>query len=216
MELTFTAPRALSGEMTREIALGKAAATGAARDAVEWLKISLRRDLAASGLKNAARVGNTIRSIVYPKAGSSFDAASVVFAKSPQIVRGLTSGLEIVPRRGRFLVIPNTDIIGRRGRKRWTLSEAQRGAFGALSFVPRPEGGWYVLADLNARARGWRKASRKAMREGRAERKLIFTLVPQVRLRRRADVPARVQEAGEKLKDYLAARYAIGDGGGGR
>lgn len=193
---------AISGEIER----GGLASAAAMRAAGELLKTRLRTDLRASGIRNPDRIGNTIRSAAYPKRGGSLNAAAIVYAKSPQIVRGLTAGEEIVPAKGRFLVIPNTEVIGRRGRKRWTLRDAA-GRFGALSFVARPGGGWFVLATLRRGATGrLQKGSARARRIGTGfERVLLFTLVPSVRLRRRLDVEARLAEIGRDVPGLLAA-----------
>jgi Family of unknown function (DUF6441) len=79
----------------------RAVATGT-REAGRGLRTKLRRQVASAGL--GQRLANTWRDKHY--LNQKLDAASLVYAKAPQIIRAFDEGAVVRSRRGRFLAIP--------------------------------------------------------------------------------------------------------------
>ena len=71
----------LAALMSAEIAAGERAVTAAVREAGAGLKLGWRGQITGAGL--GARLANSIRSEVFPKAGASLNAAAVVWSKAP-------------------------------------------------------------------------------------------------------------------------------------
>ena len=76
MKLTLDIRPDLVAMMAAEIAAGERAVTAAMREAGTGLKLAWRGQIAGAGL--GARLANSIRSEVFPKAGSLNAAAVVV------------------------------------------------------------------------------------------------------------------------------------------
>jgi hypothetical protein len=175
------------------------AVTGGTRDAGRSLRTELRRQVTSAGL--GQRLANSWRDKHYDNRG--IDAASLVYAKAPQIIRAFDEGAVIRSRRGRFLAIP-TESAPRKGTdgKRISPSTFPEHRFGPLRFVPRSSGP-SLLAVEGLRAsfsrksgelRGFRRATERARRSGQGLTTVVmFLLVPQVKLRKRLNV-ARAAE----------------------
>jgi hypothetical protein len=175
----------------------RAVATGT-RDAGRGLRTELRRQVVSAGL--GQRLANSWRDRHYPN--QKLDAASLVYAKAPQIIRAF-EGVVLRSRRGRFLAIP-TENAPRKGTdgRRIKPSTFPEHRFGPLRFVPRPSGPSLLVVDgLRAsfsrntgELRGFRQAMDRARRSGQGLTTVVmFLLVPQVKLRKRLDV-ARAAE----------------------
>ena len=81
MKLTLDIRPDLASLMAAEIAAGERAVTAAVREVGGGLKLAWRGQITGAGL--GARLANSIRSEVFPKAGASLNAAAVVWSKAP-------------------------------------------------------------------------------------------------------------------------------------
>jgi hypothetical protein len=90
--------------MATEIAAGERAVTAAMRQAGTGLKGAWRGQIIGAGL--GARLANSIRSEVFPKAGASLNAAAVIWSKAPVIVGAHDAGPLIRSKTGFWLAIP--------------------------------------------------------------------------------------------------------------
>jgi Family of unknown function (DUF6441) len=195
VKLAASITRSLQANMRAELGdIERAVATGT-REAGRGLRIELRRQVTSAGL--GQRLANSWQDKLYPN--QKLDAASLVYTKAPQIIRAFDEGAVIRSRRGRFLAIPteNAPSKGIDGQ-RISPSTFPEHRFGPLRFVPRQSGpSLLVVDDLRAsfsrqtgELRGFRRATDRARRSGQGLTTVVmFLLVPQVKLRKRLDVP---------------------------
>ena len=104
MKLTLDIRPDLAALMAAEIAAGERAVTAAVREAGAGLKLGWRGQITGAGL--GARLANSIRSEVFPKAGASLNAAAVVWSKAPVIIGAHDAGPLIRAKNGLWLAIP--------------------------------------------------------------------------------------------------------------
>ena len=104
MRLTLDIQPDLVAMMAAEIAAGERAVTAAMREAGTGLKFAWRGQITGAGL--GARLANSIRAEVFPKAGASLSAAAVVWSKAPVIIGAHDAGPLIRARNGLWLAIP--------------------------------------------------------------------------------------------------------------
>jgi hypothetical protein len=199
LQLAATLTRSLQAGLQAELRdLERAVAIGT-RDAGRGLRTELRRQVSSAGL--GQRLANSWRDKHYPN--RKLDAASLVYTKTPQIIRAFDEGAVVRSRRGRFLAIP-TENAPRKGTdgKRISPSTFPEHRFGPLRFVPRSSGPSLLVVDgLRASfsrqtgdLRGFRRATKRARRGGQGLTTVVmFLLVPQVKLSKRLDV-ARASE----------------------
>ena len=100
--------------MAAEIAAGERAVTAAVREAGAGLKLGWRGQITGAGL--GARLANSIRAEVFPKAGASLNAAAVVWSKAPVIIGAHDAGPLIRARNG--LLAGDPDAGRRQGARR--------------------------------------------------------------------------------------------------
>jgi hypothetical protein len=166
MKLVATLARSLQADMQAELRdIERAVATGT-RDAGRGLRTELRRQVTSAGL--GQRLANSWRDRHYPN--QKLDAASLVYAKAPQITRALDEGAVIRSRRGRFVAIP-TENAPRKGTdgKRISPSTFPEHRFGPLRFVPRQSGPSLLVVDelrawysrQTGQLRGFRRATER-------------------------------------------------------
>lgn len=194
----------LPERMEAEIGAGAVAVTrGTARAAV-YLKEVLRGQVIGSGL--GARLSKTWRSEAYPKGGKvSLRAAGLVYSKAPNIVRAFDDGAQIRSRDGFWLAIPTAAAPKKGvGGKRITPSNFPEHRFGPLRFVRgRGRVSYLVVENLRAstgKRKGFRKASKRALKSGQGLTTVImFLLVQQVSLRKRLDVDGATRQAERHL-----------------
>ena len=104
----------LQADMQAELRDIERAVASGTREAGPALRTELRRQVGSAGL--GQRLANSWRDKHYPN--QKLDAASVVYTKAPQIIRGFDEGAVIRSRRGRFLAIPtNAPRNGTDGRR---------------------------------------------------------------------------------------------------
>jgi Family of unknown function (DUF6441) len=113
------------------------AVTSGTREAGRGLKSDLRRQVTSARL--GQRLANSWRDEYYPN--QRLDAASLVYIKTPQIIRAFDEGALIRSKLGRFLAIP-TENAPRKGTdgRRISPRTFPEHRFGPLRFVPRLAG----------------------------------------------------------------------------
>jgi hypothetical protein len=199
MRLVAQVGRSLQADMQAELRDLERGAAAGTKAAGRGLKTELRRQVTSAGL--GQRLARTWRDKHYDNRG--IDAASLVYSKTPQIIRAFDEGAVIRSRRGRFLAIP-TENAPRRGvgGKRISPSTFPEHRFSPLRFVPRPSGPSLLVVDglrasfsrKTGELRGFRRASDRARRTGSGLTTVVmFVLVPQVKLPKRLNV-ARAAE----------------------
>jgi hypothetical protein len=199
MKLAATIARSLQADMQTELRDLERAVAAGTRSAGQSLKTELRRQVTSAGL--GQRLANSWRDKHYPN--QKLDAASLVYAKAPQIIRAFDEGAVIRSRRGRFLAIP-TENAPRKGTdgRRTRPSTFPEHRFGPLRFVPRQSGPSLLVADglraslsrQTGELRGFRRPTDRARRSGQGLTTVVmFLLVPQVKVRKQLDV-ARAAE----------------------
>jgi Family of unknown function (DUF6441) len=199
MKLVATLVRSLQADMQVALRNIERAVTIGTRNAGRGLKTELRQQVASAGL--GQRLANSWRDKHYPN--QRLDAASLVYTKTPQIIRAFDEAAVIRSRRGRFLAIP-TENAPRKGTdgRRISPSTFPEHRFGPLRFVPRQSGPSLLVADglraslsrQTGQLRGFRRATDRARARGAGLTTVVmFVLVPQVKLRKRVDV-ARAAE----------------------
>jgi Family of unknown function (DUF6441) len=144
MKLAVALTRSLQADMQAELRDIERAVSNGTRDAGRSLRTELRRQVASAGL--GQRLANSWRDKHYPN--QKLDAASLVYAKAPQVIRAFDEGAVIRSKRGRFLAIP-TENAPKKGTdgKRISPSTFPEHRFGSLRFVPRPSGPSLLVAD---------------------------------------------------------------------
>jgi len=205
---------AISGDlrkiMAEEVKAAEDAVTAAMRHAADGLKADLRRQVTEAGM--GQRLANTWRAELYPKGRKSIKAAGFVFTKAPTIIRAFDQGAVIKSKHGFWLAIPTPAAgTGARG-KRMTpgLWEQMHGA--RLRFIYR-RGAPSLLVAENMRARngkrgGFAHGSASALRTGRGLTTVVmFTLVPQVNLKKRLDVDAAAERWGDMLPGLVVRNW---------
>jgi hypothetical protein len=171
MKLAAAIARSLQADMQAELRDIERAVAAGTRSAGQSLKTELRRQAASAGL--GQRLANSWRDKHYPN--QKLDAASLVYTKTPQIIRAFDEGAVIRSTRGRFLAIP-TENAPRKGTdgKRISPSTFPEHRFGPLRFVPRPSGPSLLVVDglrasysrQTGELRGFRRATDRARRSG--------------------------------------------------
>lgn len=213
---------ALSGNlekmMAEELEDAEWAVTDGVREAAEDMVFELRADVIAGGL--GARLSKSWRVSHYPKGQRSLGAASVVQTKAPKLVRAFDEGAVIKSKDGFWLAIP-TDAAPKRGkgRKRLTPSNFPEATYGPLRFVynkKRPNMA-YLVVDNQRERQGKRKGyalskSKRALKTGYGLSTVImFTLVPQVRLKRRLNVEPIASRATRNMAKHISQSFKSRD-----
>jgi hypothetical protein len=187
--------------------------TAGVRSATEGLKQEIRQQVEGAGL--GPRLGNAVRSRMYPVRGNSLGAAGIVYpsgvGKIPrveQILDAFDRGVTIRSSRGLFLAVPTEQAGRRRGGRRETPGEWERRNGLRLRFVYR-RGGASLLVIDNAvpgrGGRGYRDATRRRQASGRKpETVVIFLLLPVVRLGKRLDLESLARKWADQTPELIA------------
>lgn len=198
--------------------------TRAARDNTEATKEDWRDQIRRAGL--GARLANTVRARTYPMIGESLDPATWVWTKAPTIIDAYDRGATIRPVNGsRRLAIPTLDV-PKRGRRRLTPEEVETlydqdltiriGRRGTLLAFVDAQGGiaqWtranQRLRQYGAGARGARAAYKpRPKRTGKPIWKLMFILVPQVRVQKLLDTDAVAARASGRFPGLVDRHWS--------
>lgn len=201
--------------MADELKTAERAVTTGVRQATDGLKAELRNQIASAGL--GQKLANTWRGQVYPKGGTSLNAAGFVWSKAPEIVNAFGNGVTIRSSHGFFLAIP-TEAAGKSAMgKRITPALWEQAHGMRLRFVYRRGAVSLLVAD-NMRARtgkrgGFSAASASALRTGRGLTTVpIFLLVSQVTLRKRFDIDSAANKWTERLPNLVIQNWEGGSG----
>lgn len=184
--------------------------TAAMRQVTEGLKSDLRADVIDSGL--GQRLANTWRGKTFPESGASIAAAAFVWSKAPSIVDAFDRGITIRSRHGFWLAIP-TPAAGKTGlnptgaRKRITPGGWERRTGMRLRFVYRRGQPSLLVAD-EARMTKRGLAVKSRGKTGRVTA-VIFSLVPQVTLRKRLDVAAAASRWAARVPALIARHWIL-------
>jgi len=208
MKLTIDVGPDLAAMMTAEIAAAERAVTSAVREAGAGLKLSWRGQITGAGL--GVRLANAIRSEVFPKAGTSLNAAALVWSKAPVIVGAHDAGPLIRSKNGFWLAIP-TPAAGRAlGGRRITPGGWERRTGLRLRFVYRRIGPSLLVADaVRLNRRGLAAVSRSKTGRGHVTAP-IFLLVPQVKLPKRLDLARDAERAHDAVPGLIVANWVDG------
>jgi len=212
VKLAASIAGSLKADLQKEMRqIEKAVAEGVA-EAGDGLKGSLRRQVITSGL--GPRMARTWRRRAYPNKGH--DAASLVWSKTPDIVRSFDQGTVIRSKTGFWLAIPTAAAPKRGvGGKRITPANFPEHRFGPLRFVFRRGAPSLLVVDgvrISAKTgRVGRQAKGGAFtKTGRIKSGIttvvMFLLVPQVRMPKRLDV-RRAAETWARRVPGLIDRY---------
>jgi len=207
MKLTLDIRPDLVAMMAAEVAAGERAVSAAMREAGTDLKLAWRGQIVGAGL--GARLANSIRSEVFPKAGASLNAAALVWSKAPVIVGAHDAGPLIRSRNGLWLAIP-TPAAGRAlGGRRITPGAWERKTGLRLRFVYRRTGPSLLVAEGRLNTKGQAVASRSKTGRGLATAP-IFLLVPQVKLPKRLELARDAERAHDAVPGLIVANWAEG------
>jgi Family of unknown function (DUF6441) len=179
--------------MAAEIVAGERAVTRAVREAGAGLKLGWRGQITGAGL--GARLANSIRSEVFPKAGASLNAAAVVWSKAPVIIGAHDTGPLIRARNGLWLAIPTPAAGKALGGRRITPAAWERRTGLRLRFVYRRVGASLLVAPRSS---------------GTVAAAPIFLLVPQVKLPKRLDLVRDAERAHDAVAGLIVANWVDG------
>lgn len=207
MKINVSVQGNLKLDMETEIRAGKMAALAAVGGVGAAIKADWRGQIAQAGL--GRRLGNTVRSDVYPKGTGSLNAAALVWSKAKKIVGAFETGVEIRAQNGNWLAIP-TPSAGKSTRGgRITPGEWERRNGRRLRFIYR-RGRTALLIDDGTTMRGARVMGRDGFsRPARGFRNRsvpIFVLVPRVRLEKRLGL----HSSADRLARSMGARLVAG------
>ncbi len=190
--------------MAAEVAAGERAVTAGMREAGTGLKTAWRGQITGAGL--GRRLGNSIRSQTYPRAGTSLNAAALIWSKAPVIIGAHDTGPLIRSKNGFWLAIP-TQAAGRGLRGgRITPGEWERRRGLRLRFVYRRNGPSLLVAEGRLNTRGQAVASRSKTGRGKVTAP-IFLLVRQVKLAKRLDLARDATRAVDGLPGLIVANW---------
>ena len=201
--MTWEISMAWRGELekfrTAELKAGQQAVTTIIRRRTTNMKNDLRRQIRKAKLSD--RLGKTVRGDVYPKRGSSLNAAGVVRSAAitkrangiVDIITVLDEGAVIKARAGRFLAFPISPRVKGRGVKGDPVSRSPA-SFPAGSFIFKPSrngNGVLVFASNPT--------------------EVAFVLVRQVRLKKRIDIDKAYAKAIRNIEDAIAQQWERND-----
>lgn len=198
----------LERELVAEVKGAERAVTAAVRLAGAGVKAGWRAQIAGAGL--GERLGRTIRDQYYPKGGTSISAAALVYSRASHIVGAFAEGATIRSKEGFWLAIP-TAAAGKSAKGgRITPGEWERRNGRRLRFIYR-RGKPGLLIDTGEvlpRARVMKRDGTSRDARGFRNRSVvIFFLVPQVRLAKRLDLDAVVQEWRDRLPALVVQNW---------
>ncbi len=208
MRLGFDVKGDISQIMQDETQLGKLAVSAAMRSVARDVQLDWRAQIVAAGL--GARLGNSIRSKVYPEGKPSLNAAALVFTNADKIIAPNETGALIRSQNGFWLAIPLTAAgkSARRGRISPGEWESRTGR--KLAFVYRA-GRSALLVDTGkvadrARTMG-RDGFSRAARGSKGRSVPMFVLVPQVRLPKRLSLLSKSQTIAGSVPARIASQW---------
>jgi hypothetical protein len=195
-----------------EYLAGEKAVTAAMRIAAGELKTAWRSQVVRAGL--GQRLANSVRGEAYPKGTESMNAAALVWTKAPKLIGSFNTGPLIRSRDGFYLAIPTAAAGLQRYGRKMTPGEWQRRNGQRLRFVYRRGKPSLLVAD-DARINRSGQARRKGGRRRRdgilsgAQTVVIFTLIPQVKLRKSLDFDGAIARVTGSLAQRIVAGWRV-------
>jgi hypothetical protein len=189
MRLSAALSGNLQKHMKEEFKDAERAVTLGVREATDGLKLSMRRQVIASGL--GARMASTWRGDLYPKGKNSIRAAGLVYTRASKVMEGFENASVIRSKNGFWLAIPTPNAPKRGvGGKRISPSNFPEQSLGRLRFVYRRNGPSLLIAEglrmsqsRSGEAKGFRKASASTQKTGKGlTSAVMFWLVPQTKM----------------------------------
>ena len=187
MRLKAAVEGSLVEYMEREYQNCARAVTKGVSLAANGLKIAMRTQVKSAGL--GARLANTWRGDVYPKAKNSVSAASVVYTKAQKIMEGFEYQTVVRGKDGLWLAIPTAAISKRIRNKRMTPALYERSKGVRLRFVYRKNGASLLVHEQK----------RKTI--------VAFVLVPQVRMPKLINFAAESAKWQAKLPSLILENW---------
>ena len=187
------------------------AATTAISVGSKRLQTTLRNQVKGAGL--GSKLANSIRLSMYPPKGFSYSPAAEVYTNADKIFDGYNSGSLIRSKAGLWLAIPTKEAgVGNRGKKitpqQW---KARTGRELRLVVNRHHDVAFLVADDLMVNKRGVAKPKGgRRRRDGilsGAQTIRIVILVPQVKLPKRLNFEAAVDQANEQLAGLMRAGW---------
>ena len=171
------------------------AVTNGVKEITERIKQDLRSQVVSAGLGD--RLSKTWRSQTYPRNQVSLSAAGVVKSKAPKIIAAFNDGVTIRSSQGKFLAIPTENAPKRGiGNKRISPMTFPEHRCGKLRFIYVNSGLSLLVTDQpNKRKKDANKT------------KVMFILVPQVKLGKRLDIQATVNKCTPLLPQAVLSNW---------
>lgn len=203
-----------------------AAVTGGMREAAELAKQDLRA--ATSQALSGNSLPRAWRSRLFPMSGASVDAAAWVETRAPKLIDVFSRGATIRARNGTWLAVPlpaagrfglrrgsggfGVTTNSRGARERITPGGFERRTGLKLRFVFGKGRKAYLVVDGAQLTRGlaapYRGRGRGSKLYGPAGQTIaVFALVPQVTLKKRLDLDAIADRAGERVPGLIVKRW---------
>lgn len=196
-------------DIDRDIGRFEDAAMSASREVSDGAKQDWRSQISSAGL--GKRLGNTVRSRVYPQRTKSFNPSGVVWTNAPEIIRSFELGMTIEPtgKGAKYIAVPTKfapvkgGMVGNHVRKgnfrsRISPSNWPSDRYGTLVFIAakgsRPA--MLVVEDMRRSKAGTKNRNKRGRQFRLASEKFkgtkfivpMFVLVPRVRMPKLLDV----------------------------
>ena len=191
-----------------------ASLTAAMRAGTVETKQALRDQVTSAGL--GARLANTWRGNTYPDGSDSLDPAGYLWSNAPAIVAAFDAGAQILPLNGKkFLWVPTPNVPrsrlgGSRGGKKLASPPEVEAVFNQdLTIFPDRRNG-HPLAFVDAsvgRSRRLRSAAKARGDMGKRQLILMFTLVPEVHVRKLLDLQGAADAFTARWPALLAGHW---------
>ena len=200
-----TTVAALDAAIKANIRAGDRAALRAVSEAGKEIQTGWRGQVASSLV--GRRLPNTVRNNLYPNAGGTMRAATLVFSKAPQILHGHEHGATIVARNTRFLAIPTPAAGKGAGGRRISPAAWERRTGQKLRMIWLGTRALLVLDRAVLRGRAGIARLDTTKRQAKAATVVIFVLVPQVKLPKRLDLARDAARAVDGLTGLIVANW---------
>lgn len=206
MEFKLALQGSLQDVIGRQRKVAELGVTRGVHRVTEDLKQELRDQVVGAGM--GRRLAKTWQDKKYPFGRkTSLNAAGWIWSNAPQIIRAHSQGVTIRAANGSYLAVP-TDNAPERGPSGRAVSPSNfpTSKFGELRFVPRSNGPPLLVVDGARFTKSGRvgKQLKNPRKKSGAYRKGVatipmFTLLPQVRLKKRLDPQTAANRANTRL-----------------
>jgi hypothetical protein len=217
MEFRLALQGSLRDLMARQQKVAELGVTRGVHRATEELKQDLRDQVVGAGM--GQRLAKTWQDKKYPFGRkTSLNAAGWIWSNAPQIIRAHSQGVTIRAANGTYLAVP-TDNAPERGPSGKAISPSNfpTSKFGELRFVPRSNGPPLLVIESRFTKSGRvGKAPKNPRKKSGDFRKRVatipmFTLLPQVRLKKRLDPQRAANRANARIPSKVSAEIRRAD-----